>query len=256
MKRLIITFFTLFFTSAAVAEPLQFINAGSEQGVFRQILTDIGKTIEHNFVQASNPIVASKYLQNGNAVTIWSSEWPSNTEFQNPVINQNNIAALMTYETVMCSRKFSSFEEMKGRDVKIATWGSKPIATFLEQLGKQIDVNFVVVPYDGSGSTTRGYLGNDASTVFTITSRETALIEDNKTKCFAYSEKGDLKFRFVDAIITVGTDNSVTQKINSLISDLSSTADWSDKYSGSTVYTKDSKEMLIIFNEAVKNFSN
>lgn len=256
MKRLIITFFTLFFTSAAVAEPLQFVNAGSEQGAFRQILTDIGETIEHYFVQASNPVVASKHLQKGNSLTIWSSEWPGNKEIDSPKIDQSNIAALMTYETVMCSREFSSFEEMKGKDVKIATWGSKPVATFLEQLGQQIDVNFVVVPYDGSGSTTRGYLGNDASTVFTITSRETALIEDNKTKCFAYSGKGDLKFRFVDAIITVGTDNSVTQKINSLITELSSTVGWADKYSGSTVYTKDSEEMLIIFNEAVKNFSN
>lgn len=256
MKKLITTCIAIFFASAAVAEPLQFVNAGSDEGMFRQILNDIGQTVEHKFVQASNPVVAGKHLQNGNAVTIWSSEWPGNPEFENPTITQDNIVALITYETVMCSREFTSFADMKGQDVKVATWGSKSIARFLDQLGKEIDVNFIVVPYDGSGSIVRGYLGNDASTAFTITSKQTALEEDNKTNCFAYSEKGDLKLRFVDAIITVDTEESVTIELNNLVATLSNNTEWKDKYLGSTTYTENSSQMLDIFNEAVKNFSN
>ena len=210
------------------------MNPGSQEGAFRQILTTINSELDADFVQADNPVTAYSYIEGTDStelvVTIWSSEWPGDNSLKSPIISKDNIIALMTYETLMCSRAYNSLEDMSGKTVKIATWGSEPVAKFLKNLGAKHNVTFEVVPYGGSGSTTKGYIGKDADTVFTITSRQAALEEDTSTKCIAFSEKGDLGFRFLDAIITVNANEAFVNDLRSTVANLSNTAEWNDKF--------------------------
>lgn len=253
MKTIITTLAALMLATSVTAESLTVVNPGSEEGVFRQILTEISKDTEHNFIQANNPVTAYTYFDNNNILTVWSSEWPGNAKIISPEITEENIVALMSYETLICSREFDSLESMVGNEVKIATWGSEPVARFLAALEIELGVKFVVVPYDGSGATTKGYIGGDASTVFTIQSKQTALEEDANTSCFAFSANGDLPFRFVDAIITINAETTTTQQLTSVVNSLKDTEQWNTLFSGSTTYTDG--DLIRIFREAVNNFS-
>lgn len=252
MKNLIAILVATVFATSAVAETINIVNPGSEEGAFRQVLTTIGEQVDHNFVQANNPVTAYSYMSNDNVLTVWSSEWPGDSDIKSPVINEDNIVALMTYETLMCSRQYKSLDEMAGQQIKIATWGSDPVAKFLNKLGSDIGVDFIVVPFDGSGSTTKGYIAGDADTVFTITTRQGALEEDKETNCFAFSANGDLGFRFVDAIITVNASQEITKHLREVVAALRETAEWKDKFSGTSTYIGNVQSM---YDEAVINFS-
>jgi len=256
MKNLITAITAMFIATAASAE-ITIINPGSEEGAFRQVLTTLGDNIEHKFVQANNPVTAYSYIQDQTApvLTIWSSEWPGDSKLKSPKIVADNLVALMTYETMMCSRQFTSLDEMKGQTIKIATWGSEPVAKFLNNLGQKLDVTFEVVPFGGSGSTTKGYIAGDADTVFTITTRQGAIKEDGVTKCIAFSAQGDLGFRFVDAIATLNADTATVDDLRSLVTELSSTTEWQDKFSGTVTYVGGTESNIAMFEEAVVNFS-
>ena len=258
MKKIMLIIMSMFFATSLYAEVLV-VNPGSQEGAFRQILTTINSELDADFVQADNPVTAYSYIEGTDStelvVTIWSSEWPGDNSLKSPIISKDNIIALMTYETLMCSRAYNSLEDMSGQTVKIATWGSEPVAKFLKNLGAKYNVNFVVVPYSGSGSTTKGYVGKDADTVFTITSRQAALEEDG-SKCIAFSEKGQLGFRFVDAIITINANYALTNELRSTVTNLSTTTEWNSKFKGSVTYVGNGTNQTIdMFEEAVANFS-
>jgi len=256
MNKLITTLAAIFIATSAHAE-ITIVNPGSEEGAFRQVLTTIGQEVEHDFVQANNPVTAYSYIDNASTpvLTIWSSEWPGDADMQSPAIDADNLVALMTYETMMCSRQFANLDAMAGQDVKIATWGSEPVAKFLTVLGIEKDINFIVVPFGGSGSTTKGYLGGDADTVFTITTRQGAIEQDNATSCIAFSTDGDLGFRFVDAIATVNADKVTTNNIRNIVTELSTTQEWKDKFSGTVTYVGGTGKNVSMFDSAVVNFS-
>lgn len=254
MKKFITALTAMFIATSANAEIL-IVNPGSEEGAFRQVLTEIGNKIDHQFVQANNPVTASTYLAKGNALTIWSSEWPGDPKMPSVEVSEDTLVALMTYETMMCSREFTTLEDLNGQEVKIATWGSAPVAKFLENLEQTTGATFTVVPFGGSGSTTKGYLAGDADTVFTITTRQTAIEEDANTTCFAFSEAGDLGFRFVDAINTVWVDKNITTELRAIVGNLSMTPEWQDKFSGTRTYIGGTTKNLAMFEEAVENFS-
>ena len=252
MKYIVMAFAMLFSTSA-IADSILVVNSGSDTGGFKQMLTDVSANVEHEFVQAGNPVITSSYFNKENVVTMWSSEWPGDKSINSPEINNDNIVALMTYETMICSRSMKSFDEMKGKSVKIATWGSDTVKRFLTTLGNQKDIDFVVVPFGGSGSTTKGYVGGDADTVFTITTRQKAVEQSAGTKCFAFSANGDLGFRFVDAMITVNSVNGTTNQLREIVTNESRKKYWKEKYSGTVTYTHG--DLAAIFNEAVVNFT-
>ena len=135
MKKIMLIIMSMLFSTMAYAQ-VQIINPGSQEGVFRQILSTIGDTTEHNFVQADNPVTAYTYIEGKDTqpiLTIWSSEWPGDDSLKSPKVSKDNIVALMTYETLMCSRAYNSLEDMSGQTVKIATWGSEPVAKILKK---------------------------------------------------------------------------------------------------------------------------
>lgn len=240
-------------STTASAQQLTFVNPGSEEGMLRQVLNDIGQTHEHEFVQANTPVAAEQYLGAGNVVTIWSSEWPGNSDITSPEINSDNIVALLATETILCSREFDSIESMSGNTIKIATWGSEPVAKYLTTFGSENNIEFVVVPYDGSGSTARGYIGKDADTVFTIASKQSTIEEDTATTCFAFSATGDLSFRFVDAIVGLGVEPATVASLRSTVESLGKADEWNEKFAGTTVITSD--DLNAQFQEAVANFT-
>ena len=80
MKKIMLIIMSMLFSTMAYAQ-VQIINPGSQEGVFRQILSTIGDTTDHNFVQADNPVTAYTYIEGAEGgtepiLTIWSSEWP------------------------------------------------------------------------------------------------------------------------------------------------------------------------------------
>ncbi len=245
-------------TATTASAEINFINAGSEEGVFKQMLDIVGSKVEHNFVQANTPVNAATYFGTDPAFTVWSSEWPSNPEFNSPPIGADNLVALLTYDTLMCSREFSSLEEMAGKTVKVATWGSVAADKFLTKFGDETNIDFVVVPYDGSGATTKGYVAGDADTIFTITSKQPAIEEDASSKCFAFSANGDLDFKFVDAMITVNSDASTTATLKEVVKEVSTTPEWNDAFSGSVTYVADesnTESLLETYRVAIENFA-
>ena len=245
----------MFVATTASAE-MTVVNPGSDSGAFRQVLATIGEQVTHEFVQANNPVTAWSYIDGTKDVlTVWSSEWPGDSELTSPAIDGSNLVALTTYETMLCSREFDSIAAMSGTDVKIATWGSDPVAKFLTTLGEENNINFIVVPFGGSGSTTKGYIAGDADTVFTITTRQGAVQEDTATSCIAFSAEGDLNFRFVDAIITVNSDPATTDNIRDIVTQLSGSTSWADKFSGTSTYVGGTDAHVAMFEEAVVNFS-
>lgn len=257
--KFITTIMAMFFATTVYATEIEIVNPGSEEGAFRQVLTTLGEKIPNNaFVQANNPVTAYSFIEGSDApvLTIWSSEWPGDPKLKSPDVNENNLVALMTYETMMCSREFTSLADLNGKEVKIATWGSAPVAKFLGELENATGAKFTVVPFGGSGSTTKGYLAGDADTVFTITTRQSAIEGDAATKCFAFSAKGDLGFRFVDAILTINAEQNFTDDLRVIVDLLSEQQPWQDKFSGTTTYVGGSIKNLGMYKEAVKNFSN
>jgi len=256
MKFLITTLIASFLATSTLAETINVVNPGSEEGGFRQLLTTIVENLDHRFIQANNPVTAFTHLNNNNVLTMWSSEWPGNNSFQSPNITEKNIVALQSHETIMCSRTYRSLEEMSGQQVRIASWGSVSVARFLNNLEKEFGTDFVVVPYDGSGSMIRGYIGGDADTIFTISSRQGSVEEDPNTVCFASSANNDLRFRFVDAVITVNADTKLTRSLRSIVNNLHTTEEWNNRFTGTVTYVDidDNKDILEILNEAVENF--
>lgn len=108
MKKIMLILMSMLFSTMAYAQ-VQIINPGSQEGVFRQILSTIGDSTDHNFVQADNPVTAYTYIEGAEGgtepiLTIWSSEWPGDDSLKSPKVSKDNIVALMTYETLMCSR--------------------------------------------------------------------------------------------------------------------------------------------------------
>jgi hypothetical protein len=177
---------------------------------------------------------------------MWSTEWPGNDSLPSVVIDVNTIIAVQAYETILCSRTYTSLEEMSGQTIKIATWGDSPAITkFINGLGDDNNVNFKVVPYGGSGDTVRGYLGKDADTIFTIQTKQSKVEVDGV--CFAFSAKGDLDFAFIDVILAVNADEAAVNEYRQVVSDLSQTEAWKTAFAGTLtqVVNEDNAEALV-----------
>ncbi len=242
MKKYIISLVMLLWSHTAFAGQTNIINAGSDSGAFHQVLTMIGNKVDHKFVQAGNPIIASKHFEKSNVLTMWSTEWPGDESMPSVVMDKNTIVAVQAYETILCSRKYNSIEEMSGQTVKIATWGDSPvIKKFLDGLG----IDFVIVPYGGSGDTVRGYLGKDADTIFTIQTKQSKVEADGN--CFAFSANGDLDFAFVDVLLAVNAENGAVEEFRNIVLELSNTEAWQTAFEGTATYVlnDDNKDSLI-----------
>jgi hypothetical protein len=137
---------------------------------------------------------------------------------------------------------------MSGKDIKIATWGSIPSVTkFLNDLGKSNNVNFEIVPYDGSGSTIRGYLGKDADTIFTIQTKQSKVEADGN--CFAFSSEGDIEYAFVDIILAVNPENGALEEFRKAVSELSMTEAWETAFAGSVTYVMNNDNATSLVNK-------
>ena len=154
--------------------------------------------------------------------------------------DRHTVVAVQAYETIMCSRKYNSMEEMSGQTVKIATWGDSPvIKKFLDSLG----INFEIVPYGGSGDTVRGYLGKDADTIFTIQTKQDKVEADGK--CIAFSANGDLDFAFVDVILSVNASNGALEEYRNVVKELSITEAWLSAVPTTYVLDNENAESLV-----------
>ena len=238
MRKIIIpTLFTLLFISTSYAGNATMVNAGSDSGAFHQMLSMIGDDLDSDFVQANNPVIAGSYFDKKNVLTVWSTEWPADSSLPSVIMDENTIVAVSAYETILCSRAYNSLSEMNGT-IKIATWGESPaVSRFLEDLGNANNVNFEIVPYDGSGATTRGYLGKDADTIFTIQTKQSKVEADGN--CFAFSSEGDLDFAFVDVLVAVNPENGAVEEFRNSVSKLSATEEWQSAFAGSAIYVLD-----------------
>lgn len=211
------------------------VNTGSDSGGFKAVLSMIAEEIDNDFIEAGNPIVASSYFDLGNVITMWSTEWPGNSEMPRVDLNENTIVALQVYETILCSREFSSMEEMRGKDIKVATWGESPaVSKFIDNLAVDLGSTLTIVPYDGSGATTRGYLGGDADTIFTIQTKQSKVEADGT--CFAFSADGDLDFAFVDVILSVNADTVAVDLYRKVVSTLAGSEAWTTAFEGTETY--------------------
>ena len=239
MKKLILTVMLLLLPISAFAgSTTTIVNAGSNDGTFRTILTMIGDKMNHTFVQANNPVIAEKHFNKKNVLTMWSTEWPGDETLPTVEINKDTIVAVTAYETILCSRTYSSVSEMSGQTIKIATWGDSPaVSKFIENLGKANNTTFEIVPYGGSGDTVRGYLGKDADTIFTIQTKQAKVEADGK--CIAFSANGDLDFAFVDVILSVNAENGTVENFRKVVKDLITTEAWQTAFAGSATYVLD-----------------
>ena len=234
MKKYIIILLMLLWSHTALAGQTTIVNAGSDSGAYHQVLTMVGQKIDHNFIQANNPIVASKHFDKGNVLTMWSTEWPGDESMPSIEMDMHSIVAVQAYETILCSRTYNSMDEMSGQTIKIATWGDSPVVKkFLDSLG----INFEIVPYGGSGDTVRGYLGKDADTIFTIQTKQSKVEADGN--CFAFSANGDLDFAFVDVIMGVNADHDMVKSWRKVVSELSTTEAWQSAFAGTATYVLD-----------------
>jgi hypothetical protein len=222
------------------------VNTGSDSGGFMAVLTMIGEKINHNFIQAGNPVIANTHFDNKNVLTMWSTEWPGDKSLPSVVMDSDTIVAVQAYETILCSREYSSLEEMSGQTIKIATWGDSPAVTkFVDSLGANNNVTFKVVPYGGSGDTVRGYLGKDADTIFTTQTKQ-AKVEVDGT-CFAFSAKGDLDFAFVDVILSVNAEDHAVKQYRQTVTALVETEAWQTAFEGTLtqVVNADNAEAIV-----------
>ena len=245
MKKLLIAVMLLLLPISAFAgSTTTIVNAGSNDGAFRTVLTMIGDKINHTFVQANNPIIADKHFNKKNVLTMWSTEWPGDETLPTVEINKDTIVAVTAYETILCSRTYSSVSEMSGQTVKIATWGDSPVVKkFLDNYGTANNITFEIVPYDGSGATTRGYLGKDADTIFTIQTKQAKVEADGK--CIAFSANGDLDFAFVDVILSVNASNGALEEYRNVVKELSITEAWLSAVPTTYVLDNENAESLV-----------
>jgi len=232
--------FVLPFVAAAALASSAFaqttiVNTGSDSGGFKATLSMIADQIDNEFVEAGNPVVAASYFDRTNVITMWSTEWPGNSDIPSVDINEDTIVGLQVYETILCSREFSSMDEMVGKDIKIATWGTSPAVTkFIDAMAADLGSTLTIVPYDGSGATTRGYLGGDADTIFTIQTKQSKVEADGT--CFAFSAAGDLDFAFIDVILSVNADAEAVAQYRSVVANLMTTEAWMTSFEGSETY--------------------
>ncbi len=235
MKSILFSVLLVMSTMASAFAGTTVVNTGSDSGGFHTILSFINDRVRGEYIQAGNPVVAGSYFDKNNIITMWSTEWPGNSEMPSVTINEDTIVGLQVYETILCSREFSSMDDMKGKDIKIATWGESPAVTkFLKGMAKDLDAQIKVVPYDGSGATTRGYLGGDADTIFTIQTKQSKVEADGK--CFAFSANGDLDFAFVDVILSVNASTDIVSQYRHVVRDLSTTIEWKSSFEGTETY--------------------
>jgi hypothetical protein len=227
---------TLATTSASADTTI--VNTGSDSGGFNAVLSMVADKLDGNVIQAGNPVIAASYFNKGDVVTMWSTEWPGDDSLPKPAVDENTIVALQTYETIMCSRLYTAFSQMEGDTIKVATWGESPaVNKFLADLGEANNITFEVVPYEGSGGTTRGYLGGDADTIFTIQTRQ-AKVEADGT-CFAFSAQGDLDFAFIDMILAVNASEDVVNNLRNVVTELAATEAWQTSFEGTVTYVVD-----------------
>ena len=225
---------TTFMASSAVADTTV-VNTGSDSGGFNAVMSMVADKLGTNVVQAGNPVIASSYFDGGDVVTMWSTEWPADDTLPQPTIDGDTIVALQVYETILCSREYTSLADLNGETVKVATWGaSAPVSKFLSELGTEVNATFEVVPYDGSGGTTRGYLGGDADTIFTIQKRQ-AKVEADGT-CFAFSATGDLDFAFIDLILAVNASEETVTSLRNAVTEMAATEAWQTSFAGTETY--------------------
>lgn len=249
---------TMVMTSFSAFAGTTIVNTGSDSGGFKAVLSMIGDKIDNDFIEAGNPIVAKSYFDRSDVITMWSTEWPGNPEMPKVDLNEDTIVALQVYETILCSREFSSMDEMKGKSIKIATWGESPaVSKFIDNLAADLGAEMTIVPYDGSGATTRGYLGGDADTIFTIQTKQSKVEADGK--CFAFSADGDLDFAFVDVILSVNASVENVAKYRETVDSLSKTEAWEGAFAGTMTYVVNADNAASIVsktNAAIKLNSN
>lgn len=251
MKNIVLSFILFFSTATASIAGTTVVNTGSDSGGFHAALSFINDRIQGEYVQAGNPMVAGSYFDKDNIVTMWSTEWPGNEETPRVRMDEDTIIGLQVYETVLCSREFSSMDEMKGKDIKIATWGDSPaVEKFINQMSADLGSEITIVPYDGSGATTRGYLGGDADTIFTTATKQKKVEADGT--CFATSATGDLDFAFVDVILSVNASTDIVSQYRHIVYDLSSTVEWKSSFEGTETYVINSENTDMIV-EKVKS---
>ena len=78
MKKIMLIIMSMLFSTMAYAQ-VQIINPGSQEGVFRQILSTIGDSTDHNFVQADNPVTAYTYIEGAEGGTAEGAEGDAKT---------------------------------------------------------------------------------------------------------------------------------------------------------------------------------
>ena len=107
----------MLFSTMAYAQ-VQIINPGSQEGVFRQILSTIGDSTDHNFVQADNPVTAYTYIEGAEGgtepiLTIWSSEWPGDDSLKSPKVSKENIVELIyQFLLLLNDEEYTNFKEI------------------------------------------------------------------------------------------------------------------------------------------------
>lgn len=249
MKKYIIAFLMFVFANTSYAGSTTVVNAGSDSGAFHQMLTMISEKLDNtNYIQANNPVVAGTHFDKSNVLTLWSTEWPGDSSLPSVIMDKNTIVGVTAYETILCSRTYNSLSDMNGEMLKIATWGKSPaVEKFLTDLAKSNNFDFEIVPYDGSGATTRGYLGKDADTIFTIQTKQAKVEADGN--CFAFSSKGDLDFAFVDVIVTVNAENGTVEHLRSVLTDLSASEAWQTAFAGTETYVLNNDNATSLVNK-------
>ena len=246
MKNILLSFAVAATIASSAAAETTIVNTGSDSGGFNTVLSMIAEQVDSSYVQAGNPVIASSYFDRGNVLTMWSTEWPGNSEMPSVELNKDTIVGLQVYETILCSREYSSMDAMRGQDIKVATWGDSPaVSKFIDQLADSLESTMTIVPYDGSGSTTRGYLGGDADTIFTIQTRQSKVETDGT--CFAFSADGDLDFAFVDVILSVNADANTVSNLRNVVTEISASEAWTTSFEGTETYivTDDNAEAIV-----------
>ena len=251
MKKILLSFIFSITTFASAYAGTTVVNTGSDGGGFHTALTFINKQIQGDFVQAGNPVIAGSHFDKDNVVTMWSTEWPGNSETPRVTMDENTIIGLQVYETVLCSRKFSSMDDMKGKNIKIATWGDSPaVEKFVKKMSDDLGSEISIVPYDGSGATTRGYLGGDADTIFTTATKQKKVEADGT--CFATSQAGQLDFAFVDVILSVNASTDTVSQYRHILWSVSQSDEWKNSFEGTETYVVNSENTDMIV-EKVKS---
>ena len=112
-----------------------------------------------------------------------------------------------------------------------------------DDLGSEISI----VPYDGSGATTRGYLGGDADTIFTTATKQKKVEADGT--CFATSQAGQLDFAFVDVILSVNASTDIVSQYRQVLWNVSQSDEWKSSFEGTETYVVNSDTTDMIVNK-------